>query len=144
MSFAPKIKVFCCHYTSQQTIAEGVDGLKKDGFPVNAAIERLVCSGKLQVSTILRAFEDGADGVCVIGCPVNECHNIMGSQRAAHRVLAVRKALGELGVEEARIEMSHLPRGLHPEFILTVIQMEERIRNLGPSNILGGEKNDSR
>lgn len=138
MSFTPAIRVFCCHYTSQQAIAEGAKGLKEDGFPDNATIERLVCSGKLQVSTILKAFEEGADGVCVVGCPVNECHNLMGSQRAAHRVLAVRKALSELGVEAERIEMFHLPRGFHPEFVEAVKQMDERTRNMGPSPFKGG------
>jgi coenzyme F420-reducing hydrogenase delta subunit len=138
MSFTPDIRVFCCHYTSQQAIAEGLAGLKNDGFPANATIERLLCSGKLQVSTILKAFEDGADGVCVVGCPVNECHNLMGSQRAAHRVLAVRKALTELGVEGERIEMFHLPRGFHPQFVEAVKQLDERTRSMGPSPFKGG------
>lgn len=138
MSFTPDIRVFCCHYTSQQAIAEGVGGLQENGFPASATIDRLLCSGKLQVSTILKAFEDGADGVCVVGCPVNECHNLMGSQRAAHRVLAVRKALNELGVEGERIEMFHLPRGFHPEFVEAVKLLEERTRSMGPSPFKGG------
>lgn len=138
MSFVPDIRVFCCHYTSQQAIAEGREGLRGDGFPVNATIERLVCSGKLQVSTILKAFEDGADGVCVVGCPENECHNIMGSQRASRRVLAVRKALVQLGVEAERIAMMHLPRGFHREFIDAARQVDEQVRILGPSPFKGG------
>ena len=133
MSFIPDIQIFCCHYTSQQAIAEGADGLKEDGFPEGATINRLPCSGKLQVSTLLKAFEDGADGVCVVGCPEDKCHNVMGSQRAAHRVLAVRKALEELGVEPERIEMFHLERGFHPEFVDAAIMMDERIRTLGAS-----------
>jgi coenzyme F420-reducing hydrogenase delta subunit len=133
MSFTPDIQIFCCHYTSQQAIAEGPAGLAEDGFPAGAAINRLPCSGKLQVSTLLQAFEAGADGVCVVGCPEDQCHNVMGSQRAAHRVLAVQKALTELGVESERIGMFHLPRGFHPEFVDVVTMMAERIRNLGPS-----------
>jgi F420-non-reducing hydrogenase iron-sulfur subunit len=133
MSFTPDIQIFCCHYTSQQAIAEGTGGLDADGFPTNATINRLVCSGKLRVSTILKAFEDGADGVCVVGCPDNECHNLLGSQRAAHRVKAVKKALTELGVEGERIEMFHLPRGFHPEFVQAARLMDERVRDLGAS-----------
>jgi coenzyme F420-reducing hydrogenase delta subunit len=133
MSFTPDIQIFCCHYTSQQAIAEGPAGLAEDGFPAGAAINRLPCSGKLRVSTLLKAFEDGADGVCVVGCPEDQCHNLLGSQRAAHRVRAVQKALTELGVESERIGMFHLPRGFHPEFIDAAVMMDERIRNLGPS-----------
>lgn len=140
MSFTPDIQIFCCHYTSQQAIAEGADGLKEDGFPEGATINRLPCSGKLQVSTLLKAFEDGADGVCVVGCLADKCHNVMGSQRAAHRVLAVRKALNELGVESERIEMFHMERGFHPEFVDAAVMMAERIRDLGPSPFRDADK----
>ena len=113
MSFIPNIQAFCCHYTSQQTCSEDGGGLKEDGFPANVTINRLPCSGKLQVSSLLQAFENGADGVYVVGCPVDTCHNVKGSQRAAKKVLAVKKALEELGVEPERIEMFHLERLLY-------------------------------
>ncbi len=140
MSFNPNIQAFCCHYTSQQTCAENGGGLLEDGFPANITINRLSCSGKLQVSELLKAFEDGADGVYVVGCPTDSCHNVMGSQRAAKKVLAVKSALKELGVEPERIEMFHLERGLHPEFISTGIQIDEQIKDLGPSPFNGGSK----
>ena len=133
MSFTPDIQIFCCHYTSQQAIAEGADGLKEDGFPENATINRVTCGGKLQVSALLKAFEDGADGVVVISCPPDQCHNLMGSQRAARRAMAVRKALEELGVEAERIETYHLERGFHPEFVEAAVSMDERLREMGAS-----------
>ena len=133
MSFTPDIQIFCCHYTSQQAIAEGASGLKEDGFPENATINRVTCGGKLQVSALLKAFEDGADGVVVVACPTDECHNVMGSQRAARRTMAVRKALEELGVEGERIEMYHLERGFHPEFVVAARKMDEAVREMGAS-----------
>lgn len=138
MDFIPNIQAFCCHYTSQQTCAEGAEGLKADGFPGNVSINRLVCTGKLEVSALLKAFEDGADGVYVVGCLPDKCHNIMGSQRAAKRVKAVKKALAELAVEPERIEMFHLERGFHPEFVKAAQTMDKRVRELGPSPF-GGE-----
>lgn len=140
MPFIPNIQAFCCHYTSQQTLAEGPKGLLADGFPKNVTIHRLVCTGKLEVSTLLKAFEDGADGVYVAGCPIDQCHNLMGSQRAAKRVGAIKKALAELGVEPERIEMYHLERGFHPEFVKVAQEMHERITTLGPSPFQGGTK----
>lgn len=133
MSFTPDIQIFCCHYTSQQAIAEGAAGLKEDGFPENATINRLACGGKLQVSALLKAFEDGADGVVVVSCPEDQCHNVMGSQRAARRARAVRKALQELGVEGERIEMYQLERGFHPEFVEAAVKMDEAVRSMGAS-----------
>ncbi len=131
--FTPDIRVFCCHYTSQQTCANGEEGLKEVGFPENVIINRLPCSGKLEVSTLLKAFEDGADGVYVVGCPADECHNVMGSKRAAKKVLAAQEALAELGAEGDRVAMYHLERGFHPEFVAVAREMDQKIRSLGES-----------
>jgi len=132
MSFIPDIRLFSCHYTSQQSCAEGGTELQKLDFPANVKLTRVPCTGKLQVVTLLKAFEEGADGVYVVGCPVDSCHNVKGSQRAAKRVEAVKQALGELEVEPERVAMYHLPRGLHPEFVDAAREMDERIRRLGP------------
>ena len=137
MSFVPKIQLFCCHYTAQQTCAEGLDTMKNEGFPETVSINRLSCSGKLQEIALLKAFEEGADGVCVVGCPEDQCHNLMGSQRAAKRVAAVKQSLSELAVEPERIEMFHLERGYHPEFLEAARKMDERIKALGPSPFKG-------
>lgn len=137
MTFTPDIQAFCCHYTSQQTIAEGKEGLKQDGLPENVTFNRVVCTGKLQVSTLLKAFEEGADGVYVVGCPADQCHNVKGSQRAAKRVDAIKKALAELAVEPERIEMFHLERGFHPEFVEAARFMHKRITELGPCPFKG-------
>lgn len=140
MTFTPDIQAFCCHYTSQQTIAEGSEGLKQDGLPANVTLNRVVCTGKLQVSTLLKAFEEGADGIYVVGCPADQCHNIKGSQRAAKRVDAIKKALAELAVEPERIEMFHLERGFHPEFVEAAQLMNKRITALGPCPFKGETK----
>ncbi len=133
MSFTPKIRLFSCHYTSQQSCADHGRELQKLDFPENVELTRVPCTGKLQVTTLLQAFEEGADGVYVVGCPVDTCHNEKGSSRAAKRVATVRKALRELDVEEDRMRMYHLPRGLHPEFVDAAREMDKLVRELGPS-----------
>jgi len=133
MAFTPDIQAFCCHYTSQQTIAEGNELMQQEGFPANITLNRVVCTGKIKVSSLLNAFENGADGVYVVGCPLDQCHNLMGSQRAAKRVGAVKKALAELDVDPDRIEMFHQERGFHPEFIKVAQRMNKQIEALGPS-----------
>ncbi len=133
MSFQPEITLFSCHYTSQQGCADDGKKLQELGLPESIKIIRVPCTGKIEETTILKAFEEGADGVYVVGCPVEGCHNVKGSARAAKRVGSVRKALAELDVEDGRIEMYHLDRGLHPEFVSAGVEMEERIRDFGPS-----------
>jgi coenzyme F420-reducing hydrogenase delta subunit len=133
MSFTPDIRLFSCHYTSQQSCSDDGKELNELGFPANIKMTRVVCTGKLEEVTLLKAFEDGADAVYVVGCPADGCHNVKGSQRAAKRVQAVREALSELGVEPDRARMYHLPRGLHPEFVDAGREMNENISTMGPS-----------
>jgi coenzyme F420-reducing hydrogenase delta subunit len=133
MSFTPDIRLFSCHYTSQQGCARQGKELRELGFPENIRLTRLSCTGKLEVTAMLGAFEDGADGVYVVGCPVDGCHNVKGSQRAAKRVAAVREMLAELDVEPERVRMYHLDRGLHPEFVQAGKEMNEAIAQIGPS-----------
>ena len=133
MSFTPDIQAFCCHYTSQQAIAEATEQLKADGMPENVTLNRVVCTGKLQEVTILKAFENGADGVFVVGCPIETCHNKKGSARAAKRVIAIQKSLGELGLGSERAEMFHTERGFHPEFVEAAQTMNDRITAMGPA-----------
>lgn len=140
MSFTPNIQAFVCHYTSQQTLAEGVERLKADGMPETITLNRLVCTGKLQETTLLKAFEEGADAVYVVGCPADKCHNRQGSVRAAKRVIAVKKALEELGVEPERAEMFHTERGFHPEFLEAAQKMHVSISKLGPCPFKGDNK----
>jgi coenzyme F420-reducing hydrogenase delta subunit len=133
MNFTPDIRLFTCHYAAQQSCAEGGKVLAQLNFPANITLTRLACTGKLEETAILKAFEDGADGVYVVGCPSEGCHNVKGSQRAAKRVASVRKALAEMGVEEDRVRMYHLERGLHPEFIAAAEEMNALISRLGKS-----------
>ena len=133
MSFTPDIQVFSCHYTSQQSCAGAGTELQNLDFPDNVTLNRVTCTGKLQVVTLLKAFEDGADAVYVVGCPTDTCHNVKGSQRAAKRVEAVKSAMSELGVESGRVEMYHMARGLHPEFVDAAKEMNQRILKMGPS-----------
>ncbi len=133
MSFTPDIRLFSCHYTSQQSCANDGKELQNLEFPENVRLSRVPCTGKLLEVTLLKAFEDGADGVYVVGCPIDSCHNVKGSQRAAKRVEAVKQALGELDVEPERVAMYHLPRGLHPEFVDAAKEMNDRIEKMGPS-----------
>ncbi len=133
MSFTPDIHLFSCHYTAQQGCAHEGNELRELGFPENVRLHRVTCTGKLEVVTLLKSFEEGADAVYVVGCPVSGCHNAKGSARAAKRVEAVRQALDELGVEPDRARMFHLERGLHPEFVDVAVEMNENVRKMGPS-----------
>jgi F420-non-reducing hydrogenase iron-sulfur subunit len=61
----PEIVAFCCHYCAYA--AADLAGAMRLEYPASIKIIELPCSGKLDVLYVLRAFEDGADGVMVAG-----------------------------------------------------------------------------
>jgi F420-non-reducing hydrogenase iron-sulfur subunit len=72
MTFEPKIIAYLCtwcSYTGADTA--GVARLKS---PANLRDIRVPCSGRVSPELIMRTFDQGADGVLVLGCHVGECH----------------------------------------------------------------------
>ena len=63
--FEPEIVAFCCHYCAYA--AADLAGSMRLEYPTSIRVVELPCSGKLDVLYVLRAFEDGADGVMVAG-----------------------------------------------------------------------------
>lgn len=61
----PEILGFCCHYCAYA--AADLAGSMRLNYPPNVKIIKLPCSGKIDVLYILKAFEEGADGVFVAG-----------------------------------------------------------------------------
>ncbi len=61
----PNIIAFCCHYCAYA--AADLAGSMRLDYPTAVKIVELPCTGKLDVLYVLRAFEDGADGVLVAG-----------------------------------------------------------------------------
>ncbi len=103
--------------------------------PANFRIIRLPCTGKLDVIHLLRAFEKGADGVYVVGCMEGECHFKTGNFRARKRVEQVAAILDKIGVGGERVRMYNLSAGDGPLFAEYSIDMDNIIRELGPSPI---------
>jgi len=63
--FQPEIVAFCCHYCAYA--AADLAGSMRLSYPSSIKVIELPCTGKLDVQYVLRAFEDGADGVMVAG-----------------------------------------------------------------------------
>ena len=65
-------------------------------YPSNVKIIQLPCSGRVDILHLLKAFEDGADGVYVAGCLEGECHFLTGNLKAKKKVQYVKEVLEEV------------------------------------------------
>jgi len=135
--FEPVVVAFCCHYCAYTAADQA--GAQRLSYPANVKIIRVPCTGKVDALHLLKAFENGADGVYVAGCLEGDCHFANGNVRAAAKVRQVQKLLEEIGLESERLEMVMMSAGMGDRFAEVATQITEKIRALGPTSIRGGE-----
>jgi len=104
-------------------------------YPTNVKIIKLPCTGKIDVLYLLKAFQNGADGVYVAGCMEGDCHYLTGNLRARKRVEYTKKILDEVGVGSERLAMYNMSAAQGARFVEVAKEMTERIRALGPNPI---------
>ena len=88
--------------------------------------------------TMLKAFEAGADGVCVAGCLEGEGHFLKGNLRARKRVMYLKELLQELGIEPERAAIYNLSSAQGQRFAQIAQEMTDIIRALGPTPVRKG------
>jgi coenzyme F420-reducing hydrogenase delta subunit len=104
-------------------------------YPTFIKIIKVPCTGRVDVLTLLKAFESGVDGVYVAGCMEGECHFLKGNLRARKRVNYAKTLLEEVGIEPERLEMYNLSAAQGQRFAAIANEMADKIRALGPSPV---------
>jgi len=84
---------------------------------------------------MLKAFETGADGICVAGCLEGECHFLKGNLRARKRVTYLKELLQELGIEPERAAIYNLSSAQGQRFAQIAQEMTDIVRALGPTPV---------
>ena len=132
-NFEPRIVGFVCNWGAYAGLE--MAGVNRNRYSANVSLMRLMCLGRVSTGLILKAFEMGADGVLLLGCPSGSCHYEFGSDRAREEVAQIKKMLNMLGMGSKRVHLVEVPAG-DGEFVARRINMfEERIRELGPSPV---------
>ena len=130
--YEPKIITFLCtwcSYTGADTA--GIARLKS---PANLRAIRVPCSGRVSPEIIMRTFDQGADGVLVLGCHIGECHYDTGNHRAAKRVPIVRALMTFSGLEQERLRLDWVSASEGERFTRITSEFVEQVRALGPLN----------
>ena len=133
-AFEPQILAYCCKYCAYA--AADLAGSMRLEYPPNVKVIQLPCSGRVDTLHLLKAIEEGADGVYVAGCLEGECHFVEGNLRTRKKVDAVKKALEAAGVEPQRVEMFNLSSAMGPRFAEIAEEMTKRVRMLGPTPVI--------
>lgn len=129
--FEPEIVAFICIYCAY--MAADTAGSLRIPYSANVKLVKLPCTGKTDPRYILQAFEDGADGVYIVACPMGNCHHVRGNERGYERVKRTKILLDEIGLGSQRLDMYFMSGGQGNAFASVANQMTERIKKLGPN-----------
>ena len=132
----PKIIGFCCCNCAYA--AADLAGSMRVTYDPAITIVAIPCTGAVEPSVILAAFEEGADGVFVAGCLDGECHYKSGNLRARERVQMLRAKLARIGLEAERLEIFQVSAAMAARFGQIATQFAAQIRALPPSPVGGG------
>ncbi len=131
--FEPRILAFCCKYCAYA--AADLAGSMRLNYPGNIHIVQIPCTGRVDVLHLMKALEEGVDGVYVAGCLEGECHFVRGNLVARRRVNYVKDLMARIGLEPERLEMFNLSSAMGPRFAEIATEMTGQIRRLGPSPV---------
>src|SRR5512142_562193 len=100
-TFEPRIIAYLCNWCTYT----GADlaGTARLQYPPNVRIIRLMCSGAVDVSYVLKPLLDGADGVFIGGGQPGDCHYQEGNYRARRRLAILDETRDAMGLQRQRV-----------------------------------------
>jgi F420-non-reducing hydrogenase iron-sulfur subunit len=130
--FEPVIIGFTCNWCSYR--AADLAGTARVKYPPNVRLIRLMCSGRLDPTFVLKALANGADGVLITGCHPGECHYIEQNYKALRRYLLLRRTLAQMGIDPGRVKLVWASAAEGVRLAGEITKMVEEVRALGPLN----------
>ena len=129
--FKPKILGFLCNWCSYA----GADlcGVSRYQFPASIRVIRLMCSGRVDLEFVLRAFANGIDGVFVGGCWLGECHYVTeGNYDAVSMMHLGKKLLEYAGLNPERLRLEGISASQGLRYAEVVTDFTAKLKELGP------------
>ncbi len=129
--FEPKIVAFCCNWCTYAG-ADLAGGMRLKYEP-NFVTVRVMCSARVSPHFIIRAFQEGADGVFIGGCHIGDCHYVKGNYITAKRVAIMKRLLEFLGIPKERLHLVWIAASEGDKYAREVDAFTEKVRAMGPS-----------
>jgi F420-non-reducing hydrogenase iron-sulfur subunit len=92
-----------------------------------------MCTGRVDLSYVLRAFSKGADGVFIVGCRLNECNYIThGNFHALSMAHLCKKLMEHIGLSPERLRIEFMSGGEGILFVEVMNDFGKKVKGLGP------------
>jgi F420-non-reducing hydrogenase iron-sulfur subunit len=130
--FEPKIIGFLCRWCSYT----GADlaGTSRMQYPSNMTGIRVMCSGRVDPTFVVKALKEGADGVLIAGCHPGDCHYSEGNYKAMRRHPMLANLLEQFGLDPQRVRLEWISASEGKLFADVVTEFTEQLRAMGPLN----------
>jgi coenzyme F420-reducing hydrogenase delta subunit len=110
-----RIIIFTCNWHAYSSLENA--GLNKMTVSQHFYPIRLACLGRITPGIILKAFEDGVDGVMLLGCPEGQCRHNSGNQTARKVYREAKSILSLLGYKSEKLKYVLLESENGKEFV---------------------------
>lgn len=129
-NWEPKIVGFLCNWCAYQ----GADlaGTSRMAYAPNVRIVRVMCTGRIDPTFVLKAFQSGADGVIVAGCHPGDCHYSEGNYKTMRRIALLRRLLSQMGIDAERFRLEWVSAGEGAKWAQIADEMAAAIKAKGP------------
>ena len=105
-------------------------------YSTETRLIRVMCSGRVDLSFVLRAFSNGMDGVFIGGCRFNECNYAThGNYHALSMVLLCKKIMEHIGLNPERLRIENMSSGEGTLFAEVMSEFGKKVKGLGPLGI---------
>ncbi len=92
-----------------------------------------MCTGRVDLAFVLRAFQKGADGVIIGGCWPGECHYVTeGNYDALGNMYLCKKLLEHVGVNPERLRLEWIAASEGNRFAEVMSDFAASLKELGP------------
>lgn len=128
----PQIVAFLCNWCSYA----GADlaGVSRIQYPPNVRVIRVPCSGRINPLFVIKALQNGVDGVLVSGCHPGDCHYISGNLYARRKFVLMKSLLEYVGIEPERVHFSWVSAAEGVRFAQVLNKVTEDVRKVGPAH----------
>ena len=129
IGFKPNILCFCCSWCSYA--GANLAGVSRFQYPPTIRIVRVMCSGRVDPTSILEALKEEIDGILVTGCHSGNRYYLKGNEVTKEKIERFQKVLKMMGLEK-RFKLELVSASEGKRFSELVTEFAEQIKELGP------------
>jgi coenzyme F420-reducing hydrogenase delta subunit/ferredoxin len=108
-------------------------GVSRLQYTTETRLIRVMCSGRVDLEFVFRAFSNGMDGVFIGGCRLNECNYVThGNYYALNMTLLCKRILEHIGLNPDRLRIGFMSSAEGNRFAEVMREFGDQVNKLGP------------